>query len=119
VLRCSAYSSLRVGPPATLQVTSGLDDACFPLSLTPSSREAHCMLTRSFVQHDQRRLTELTIETFRPFYEESFRPLVGDVIFANQHGTGATTTGSRSPSAMTPGSTGMSRSPRPAASWPG
>lgn len=30
------------------------------------------MLTRSFVQHDQRRLTELTIETFRPFYEESF-----------------------------------------------
>lgn len=45
------------------------------------------MLIRSFLPHDLARLTELTIDTFGPFYEESFRPLVGDVIFANQHGT--------------------------------
>ncbi|MEU4607936.1 GNAT family N-acetyltransferase [Kribbella sp. NPDC023972] len=44
------------------------------------------MLIRSYVQADLTRLTELTIETFRPFYEESFRPLVGETIFANQHG---------------------------------
>jgi hypothetical protein len=37
------------------------------------------MLIRSFEQHDLARLTELTeltIETFGPFYEDSFRPLV-------------------------------------------
>ena len=45
------------------------------------------MLIRPFVPHDLARLTDLTIETFRPFYEDSFRPLVGEVIFANQHGT--------------------------------
>ncbi|TCO44323.1 ribosomal protein S18 acetylase RimI-like enzyme [Kribbella antiqua] len=44
------------------------------------------MLIRSYVRADLAQLTELTIETFRPFYEDSFRPLVGDVIFANQHG---------------------------------
>ncbi|MFY1615772.1 GNAT family N-acetyltransferase [Micromonospora sp. WMMD736] len=44
------------------------------------------MRIRSFLQHDLARLTELTIETFGPFYEDSFRPLVGDVVFANQHG---------------------------------
>jgi ribosomal protein S18 acetylase RimI-like enzyme len=44
------------------------------------------MFIRSYVQADLVRLTELTIETFRPFYEESFRPLVGETIFANQHG---------------------------------
>ena len=44
------------------------------------------MLIRPFVPHDLPRLTELTIETFRPFYEDSFRPLVGEVVFANQHG---------------------------------
>ncbi|MCG5468929.1 GNAT family N-acetyltransferase [Micromonospora sp. LAH09] len=44
------------------------------------------MRIRSFLQHDLARLTELTIETFRPFYEESFRPLVGENVFANQHG---------------------------------
>jgi len=38
------------------------------------------MLIRSYVQSDLARLTELTIETFRPFYEESFRPLVGELI---------------------------------------
>lgn len=44
------------------------------------------MLIRPFVPRDLTRLIDLTIETFRPFYEDSFRPLVGDVIFANQHG---------------------------------
>jgi ribosomal protein S18 acetylase RimI-like enzyme len=44
------------------------------------------MLIRPFVQHDLARLTELTIETFRPFYEDYFRPLVGEAVFANQHG---------------------------------
>jgi ribosomal protein S18 acetylase RimI-like enzyme len=45
------------------------------------------MRIRPFLPHDLARLTELTIETFRPFFEDSFRPLVGDVIFTNQHGT--------------------------------
>jgi ribosomal protein S18 acetylase RimI-like enzyme len=44
------------------------------------------MFIRSYVQSDLVRLTELTIETFGPFYEDSFRPLVGETIFANQHG---------------------------------
>jgi ribosomal protein S18 acetylase RimI-like enzyme len=44
------------------------------------------MLIRPFVQPDLTRLIALTIETFRPFYEDSFRPLVGEVVFANQHG---------------------------------
>ena len=44
------------------------------------------MRIRSFVQQDLARLTELTIDTFRPFYEDSFRPLMGEVVFANQHG---------------------------------
>ncbi|MEV0829337.1 GNAT family N-acetyltransferase [Nonomuraea rubra] len=44
------------------------------------------MRIRPFVQPDLARLIELTIETFRPFYEDHFRPLVGDVVFANQHG---------------------------------
>src|SRR5262245_3175269 len=44
------------------------------------------MRVRAFRQDDLAHLTDLTIETFRPFYEESFRPLVGEVIFANQHG---------------------------------
>jgi ribosomal protein S18 acetylase RimI-like enzyme len=44
------------------------------------------MRIRSFVHHDLARLTELTIETFGPFYENSFRPLVGEFIFAHQHG---------------------------------
>ena len=44
------------------------------------------MFIRPFARRDLARLTELTIETFGPFYEDSFRPLVGEVIFANQHG---------------------------------
>ncbi|QEU90176.1 hypothetical protein [Streptomyces kanamyceticus] len=33
------------------------------------------MKIRAFTQHDLAQLTELTIDTFRPFYEDSFRPL--------------------------------------------
>ena len=44
------------------------------------------MMIRSFMPHDLTRLTELTIDTFGPFYEDCFRPMVGAVIFANQHG---------------------------------
>jgi len=41
---------------------------------------------RAYADSDLPRLIELTIATFGPFYEEGFRPLVGDAIFENQHG---------------------------------
>jgi ribosomal protein S18 acetylase RimI-like enzyme len=44
------------------------------------------VIIRSFAPGDLPRLIDLTIETFGPFYEDSFRPLVGDVVFRNQHG---------------------------------
>ncbi|MEV8072940.1 GNAT family N-acetyltransferase [Streptomyces pseudogriseolus] len=44
------------------------------------------MRIRAFTPQDLTALTDLTIETFRPFYEDSFRPLVGEAVFANQHG---------------------------------
>lgn len=44
------------------------------------------MHIRSYVDADLARLIDLTIDTFGPFYEESFRPLVGDLIFTRQHG---------------------------------
>jgi len=44
------------------------------------------MLIRTFEHHDLARLTELAIEVFGPFYEDSFRPVVGEAIFARQHG---------------------------------
>ena len=44
------------------------------------------MQIRSYVDGDLARLVDLTIDTFGPFYEESFRPLVGDLIFTRQHG---------------------------------
>lgn len=44
------------------------------------------MLIRTFTRHDLVPLTELTIDTFRPFYEDSFRPLTGEAVFAVQHG---------------------------------
>jgi GNAT superfamily N-acetyltransferase len=31
-------------------------------------------------------LLELTLDVFGPFYESSFRPLVGETVFANRHG---------------------------------
>jgi len=44
------------------------------------------MLIRSYIPRDLARLTELTIETFGPYYEDSYRPLVGETIFGIQHG---------------------------------
>lgn len=44
------------------------------------------MLIRSFRAQDTTRLVELTIETFGPYYEHSFRPLTGELVFENQHG---------------------------------
>ncbi|WP_435136690.1 GNAT family N-acetyltransferase [Actinacidiphila sp. bgisy144] len=44
------------------------------------------MLIRACTPQDLAPLTELSIDTFGPFYEESFRPLVGEVVFAVQHG---------------------------------
>lgn len=42
---------------------------------------------RPFLPADLPRLIELTIDTFGPFYEDSFRPRVGEVVFAHQHGS--------------------------------
>ncbi|MEV5180483.1 GNAT family N-acetyltransferase [Streptomyces werraensis] len=44
------------------------------------------MRIRAYTPQDLAALTDLTIETFRPFYEDSFRPLVGEAVFTNQHG---------------------------------
>jgi len=44
------------------------------------------MIIRAFVPHDLEPLIALTIDTFGPFYEDSFRSLVGETVFANQHG---------------------------------
>jgi ribosomal protein S18 acetylase RimI-like enzyme len=41
---------------------------------------------RPFRPADTGRLLELTITTFGPFYEQSFRRIVGDAVMANQHG---------------------------------
>ena len=44
------------------------------------------MRIREYTPEDLNQLVELTIDTFGPFYEDSFRPLVGEVVFANEHG---------------------------------
>lgn len=44
------------------------------------------MNIRPYHPRDLRALTELTIATFGPFYEDHFRPLVGEAIFHHQHG---------------------------------
>lgn len=44
------------------------------------------MHIRSYADADLTALIDLTIDTFGPFYEDSFRPLVGELIFARQHG---------------------------------
>lgn len=44
------------------------------------------MNIRSYHPRDLNVLTELTIATFGPFYENYFRPLVGEAIFHHQHG---------------------------------
>jgi ribosomal protein S18 acetylase RimI-like enzyme len=44
------------------------------------------MRIRPFVDSDLQRLIDLTIETFRPFYEGYVHPLLGDEVFEHQHG---------------------------------
>lgn len=44
------------------------------------------MHIRAYVEHDLPQLIQLTIDPFGPFYEQHFRPLVGDTVFAHQHG---------------------------------
>ncbi|MFI5697883.1 GNAT family N-acetyltransferase [Kribbella sp. NPDC051586] len=44
------------------------------------------MHLRPYVDADLARLIDLTIDTFGPFFEDSFRPLVGELIFTHQHG---------------------------------
>ncbi|WEV29496.1 GNAT family N-acetyltransferase [Streptomyces sp. 71268] len=44
------------------------------------------MLVRAFNQPDLAPLTALTIETFRPFHEEVFRPLMGEAVSAVEYG---------------------------------
>jgi ribosomal protein S18 acetylase RimI-like enzyme len=44
------------------------------------------MDVRPFRPTDFGPLLELTIATFGPFYEQSFRGIVGDTVMANQHG---------------------------------
>jgi ribosomal protein S18 acetylase RimI-like enzyme len=41
---------------------------------------------RPYHPRDLNELIELTIATFGPFYENHFRPLAGEAIFAHQHG---------------------------------
>jgi len=44
------------------------------------------MFLRPFVDSDLQELIDLTIETFRPFYEDYVHPLLGDEVFRHQHG---------------------------------
>src|SRR5690606_23472807 len=54
---------------------------CHTLSMKGTS-----MRIRAFVEDDLTALIELTIEAFRPYHEDVFRPMVGEVVFTNQHG---------------------------------
>jgi ribosomal protein S18 acetylase RimI-like enzyme len=45
------------------------------------------MHIRPFRSDDLTRLLDLTIATFGPFYEDSYRPTVGETVFANRHGS--------------------------------
>ena len=45
------------------------------------------MHIRSYDERDLAGLIELTLDTFGPFYEQHFRPLVGERVFAHQHGS--------------------------------
>jgi GNAT superfamily N-acetyltransferase len=45
------------------------------------------MHIRSFIERDFDRVLALTIATFGPFYENHFRPVVGDTVFTHQHGS--------------------------------
>ena len=44
------------------------------------------MRIRPFTDSDLQTLIDLTIETFRPFYEHYVHPLLGDEVFQHQHG---------------------------------
>ena len=44
------------------------------------------MLLRSCTDSDLEALIDLTIATFRPFFEDYVRPLLGDALFRHQHG---------------------------------
>lgn len=44
------------------------------------------MNIRPYHSRDLNAVIELTIATFGPFYEDHFRPLVGETIFRHQHG---------------------------------
>lgn len=44
------------------------------------------MHIRPFVDADLHRLIDITIETFRPFYEDYFHDLLGEELFQHQHG---------------------------------
>ena len=44
------------------------------------------MHIREYTPDDLTYLVDLTIETFGPFYEDVFRPLVGETVFATEHG---------------------------------
>jgi ribosomal protein S18 acetylase RimI-like enzyme len=45
------------------------------------------MHIRTYRDPDFDDVLSLTIDTFRPFYEDHFRPLVGDAVFGHQHGS--------------------------------
>ncbi|MFC0626252.1 GNAT family N-acetyltransferase [Kribbella deserti] len=42
---------------------------------------------RAYQPRDLEQLIELTIDTFGPFYEQSFRDVVGEAVFNNTHGS--------------------------------
>lgn len=42
---------------------------------------------RSSTPRDLSSLLDLTLRVFEPFYEESFRPLLGETVYAVQHGS--------------------------------
>jgi ribosomal protein S18 acetylase RimI-like enzyme len=42
---------------------------------------------RPFHSDDLTTLLDLTIATFGPFYEDSYRPTVGETVFTNRHGS--------------------------------
>jgi ribosomal protein S18 acetylase RimI-like enzyme len=44
------------------------------------------MYIRTYVSTDLPALIDLTVETFRPFYESYIHPLLGDEVFQHQHG---------------------------------
>jgi ribosomal protein S18 acetylase RimI-like enzyme len=44
------------------------------------------MIVRPFADSDLQELIDLTIETFRPFFEDYVHPLLGHVVFRHQHG---------------------------------